>query len=181
MLLHFTFVPGDLVRLPWQRRHGVRRPMRGESRLKRRWPSLLRAASGRPLWGSGFALKREEEEEGNLFWNHVWKSAEQNFKIINRCSCCPLLELLQQYNPETARWGYAEKGEDKIYRRDNLGVGHGAFTGGIFNGYGFKKLIWFKQSKQKNSRKEDKQKRSLHRCIKLEMFSHFWLENKKWQ
>lgn len=96
MLLRFTFVPWDLVRLPWQRRRGVRQPARGESRLRWRWPSLPRGASGRPLWGSGFALDREEEETHHSVSFKCLKVCRPKNRI-NRCSYCPLLELLQQH------------------------------------------------------------------------------------
>lgn len=36
MLLRFTFVPRGSTRRPWRRRHGARRPMRGEPRLMTR-------------------------------------------------------------------------------------------------------------------------------------------------
>ena len=59
MLLRFTFVPWGSTHRPWRQRHGVRQPVRGESRPTSRSPSPPRGASDRLPWGSGSALGGE--------------------------------------------------------------------------------------------------------------------------
>lgn len=125
MLLRFTFVPRGSTRRPWRRQHGARRPMTGEHRPMPRWPSPPRAASDRPPWGSGFALDGGRKRWGEIVINvicilclsfylsSVWRSfsagspnqwwvwSQEAKKLqlgwINRCHCCPLLELLEHY------------------------------------------------------------------------------------
>lgn len=125
MLLRFTFVPRGLTRRPWRRRRrGARRPMRGEPRPMSRWPSPPRGASDRPPWGSGFALDRGRGRRETViisvfcvflslsfllkyFLHWIIKSVMRlkprsqrtsaGLKTINRCHCCPLLEVLGDY------------------------------------------------------------------------------------